>query len=244
MTDVNNLMLLRAEIHKSYDSERKFVFCPKKPEPHASNMVIHLTSYSEEYAWLYQNTLSYSLDAVSREYLFARFAWAILPNVKPFLLCNVERLLITAAKGQHLAGPDDCKGFTVTRSKRSETGSHARRQRPAQPSENHIVEDDQLEDGNQDGRSPKRAKLLAAQPVLHKKQLIGVPPSISSYSTKVHDPSGPPNILPEWEHLSNLREQALEKEREKSDPHGQWLEQERWAFDTLAGKVSAKPDVS
>lgn len=108
---------------------------------------------------------------------------------------------------------------------------------------NHIVEHGQLEEGNQDGRSPKRAKPLAAQPALHKKQLIGVPPSMSSSSSKVHDSSGPPNILPEWEHLSNLREQALEKEREKSDPHGQWLEQERWAFDTLAGRVSAKPNV-
>ena len=45
-----------------------------------------------------------------------------IAKLEPFLLSKVERLLITRAKGQHLAGPDDCKGITVPRSKRSGNG--------------------------------------------------------------------------------------------------------------------------
>lgn len=219
MSDVNNLMLLRADIHKSFNTEQKFVFCPKKPEPNASNMVVHLTSYSEEYAWLYHNTISYSLDSISREYLFARFAWAILPKVEPFLLRNVERLLITMTKGQHVAGPDDCKGFTVPRSKRSGTGSPKKRQRLAQSSENHDREVEQLVEGVQDGRCSKRAKTIPAQLASHSKLPISVPPSVSSSSTKVHDPSDPTNLLiPEQKHFFQSQRAGLGKGARKVRP--------------------------
>ena len=230
ITDINNLMLLRMDLHRSFDVERKFVFCPKKPEPHLSNMVIHLTSPSEEYGWLYHNAASYSLDCIPREYLFARFAWAIFPKVEAFLLRNVERSLITVAKGQHLAGPDDCKGFTVSRSKRSGTGSPKKRQRPTHPSESQNEEVDQDTGCDQDSACSKRAKMLPTQPVLQDIKSIGIPPSVSSSSTKFYDPSAPSNLLPEWKHFFNLRERALEKERQRSDRDGYWLEERRWAM--------------
>ena len=223
MSDINNLMLLRTDIHRSFDAEKMFVFCPKKPQPRASNMVVHLTSYSEEYSWLYQNTIAYSLDPISREYLFARFAWAILPRVEPFLLRNVERLLVPALKGQQLFTPDECKSFTVARGKRSGTGSPKKRQRSTTSGEYQDVADIEQEQSDQHENHYKRAKLL---PEAHKNSSIDASFLTSSFTTN-------DDHLPEWMHFYNLREEALRKEREKSDEKGQWLKQNKWAKDTL-----------
>lgn len=238
MSDINNLMLLRTDIHRSFDAEKKFVFCPKKPQPRASNMVVHLTSYSEEYSCLYQNTVAYSLDPISREYLFARFAWSILPKVEPFLLRNVERLLITVIKGQQFFTPDECKSFTVARGKRSGTGSPKKRQRSATSGEYQDVESFEQEQSDQYENRFKRVKLL---PESHNSSIDA--PFFLSNSLATND-----DHLPEWRHFYNLREEALRKEREKSDEDGQWLKKSKWAKDTLLKSIRTndvlRPDVN
>lgn len=80
MDDIDSLMLLRSDIYTSADADRRSVFCPKKLEAFASNMVVRLTPFSEEHTWLYHNTLSCLLEPLPREYLLIRFAQATLPN--------------------------------------------------------------------------------------------------------------------------------------------------------------------
>ncbi len=205
ITDVNNLMLLQSHIHSSFDKAKKFVFLPKNSTTLGSHFVVHLTSFSEEFAILYQNALSYSLDSIPREYLLARFAWAILGKIEIFLLHNVARLLLTASKGEHVAQPEDCKRFTVSRHKRSGTGSPRKRQRPADTPEDDEVGEDYTF------------------------------PSPHSSDTKVYDSTNSIHDFPlANKDLANLITEALESERKKSDPCGKWRKQSSWAMDTLS----------
>ncbi|KAI4127093.1 MAG: hypothetical protein LQ338_003379 [Usnochroma carphineum] len=260
ISDVNNLMLLRSDLHTSFDSAKKFVFVPKRPQPNLSNMVTHLLSPSDEYGPLYHNTAAYSLDLIPRQYLLARFAWAIFPLVEPFLLSEVRRSLATAAKAQHTFEPDDCKDFTVSRCKRSGTGSPKKRPRQATASEENV----------QHGEPTKRARLLSSEPVSPQTE-PALPACFSSSSTKVNGPSVPSNATPattdfgalvskdshpcpatsevqasalndgsfDWVHFCSLRERGLQNERQKSDPDGDWLEEFSWAMEVLKNEHSA-----
>ncbi|KAL8639317.1 MAG: hypothetical protein Q9228_003635 [Teloschistes exilis] len=134
ITDVKNLILMRSDLHTSFDNDKKFVFVPKKPQPDQSNTVTHVLSYSDEYTPLYHNTLTHSIDLIPRPYLLVRFAWAIFPQLEPFLLGHIERNLLTSAKGLGTFTPEECNDFTVPRDKRSGTGSPKKKKRTADPS--------------------------------------------------------------------------------------------------------------
>ena len=155
ITDVNNLMLMRSDLHTAFDKAKKFVFVPKNSESNRSNMVTHLLSYSSEYTPLYHNTLAYSLDLIPRSYLFARFAWAIFPQIEPFLLSREVRSLGTVSKEQVIFNPEECKEFTVPRGTRSGTGSPKKRLR--------TTKDDNGCEPPEGGTATKRVKLITTE---------------------------------------------------------------------------------
>lgn len=266
ISDVNNQLLLRRDLHQSFDKAKKFAFVPKKPCAGSSNMVTHLLSPSKEYGLLYHNTLTRSLDAVPREYLFARFAWAILPRVEPFLLCEIPRLLVTVANGQQVFKPDECKGFTVSRGKRSGTGSPKKRQRSKNAG-------DQKEQCDLDERDTKNVKVRRMMPVSTPSELA-LPIASGDPITTVKDKgkssttalameedsasaSYHPNAattrpnqttpsnttrndeFSDREYLYSIREHALQTERDKSDPYGEWNDEFEWAMDILRNEHSA-----
>ncbi|KAL8951836.1 MAG: hypothetical protein Q9222_002209 [Ikaeria aurantiellina] len=261
ITDVNNLMLVRADLHTSFDKAKKFFFVPKKPQKDRSNMVTRLLSYSDEYTPLYHNILAYSLDPIPRPYLFARFAWAIFPQVEPFLLSRVTRRLITVAKEQQIFNAEECMEFTVPRGQRSGTGSPKKRQR-------------NLTDGDGDNGPTSRVKRMKTEVGSQIPKLTPSPFSSLS-STAVNGPSGSPDdtsaanvrAIPESveecenaprpptveqqcsrlvdddyfdrNHFCKVREQGLQNERQRSDPGGEWLEEVSWAMDVLRNEHSA-----
>ena len=263
ITDVNNLTLLRADLHASFDTAKKFVFVPKKPERNLSNMVSHLLSSSAEYGPLYHNTLAYSLDPIPRPYLFARFAWAIFPLVEPFLLHQQPKLLTTVSKGQeqpHIHTPEECKDFTIPRGNRSGTGGP--KKRPRQPAAG---------EGNEREECTKRAKLKPNKPSLpdvkpaperipepalsasedhaSSRSTYGTPemearntsgPNPIVAATEQPGPSLHDNASSDWDHFSKLRERGLQNERQRSDPGGGWLEEVDWAIDVLKHEHSAR----
>ncbi|KAL8725169.1 MAG: hypothetical protein Q9166_007523 [cf. Caloplaca sp. 2 TL-2023] len=186
ITDLSNLILLRADLHRSFDDDKKFVFVPKKPQPNLSNMVTHLLSPSDEFGLLYHNTAAYSLDLVPRQYLFARFAWAIFPLIEPFLLSNVKRFLATATKGQHTFNPDECKEFTVPRGRRSGTGSPKKRARTTDTMEEPTQEEylDQERGCDINKRLTKRRK-LSSEPIFGNNK-PAVPTLLGKSSADVH----------------------------------------------------------
>ncbi|KAL9104947.1 MAG: hypothetical protein Q9163_000192 [Psora crenata] len=239
ISDINNMMLLRRDIHRSFDQDRMFVLVPKKPAQHQGNMVTHLIIPSDEYRFLYHNTLTYSLDSIPREYLLARFAWALLPRMEPFLLTEVPRLLITKSNGQFVASPKDCIDFTVSRGKRSGTGSPSKRQRSNTRAKD---QDEQLSPGEEDDQAGeqcfKRATSMLAQPLLQSIEPASGPPCSNGSPTEVNNHAALDETMAEQEHFFKLTERALEVERQRSDPSGSWAEDRDWAMYILVNQFA------
>jgi len=123
--DVNNMIPLRADLHKSFD-DRKFVFVPKDRE-----LVVHMLWPSSELSLLYQNSRLHPMDSVPREYLFTRFAWALFPMLEGFLQGNEERLLLSTSvrEGPYLASAAECKALASRKGARSRNSSPTKRAR-------------------------------------------------------------------------------------------------------------------
>ncbi len=107
-SDINNeanILRLRKDIHHCFDN-RWFVIVPKivKVENESTDpsiqYVTHVISPSTAGFWpRYHNTLIEPIDSLSRPYLFARFAWAILLKVKLFVIKACPRYVIRVHKG-------------------------------------------------------------------------------------------------------------------------------------------------
>jgi len=123
--DVNNMIPLRADLHKSFD-DRKFVFVPKDRE-----LVVHMLWPSSELSLLYQNSRLHPMNSVPREYLFTRFAWALFPMLEGFLQGNEERLLLSTSvrEGPYLAPAAECKALASRKGARSRNSSPTKRAR-------------------------------------------------------------------------------------------------------------------
>lgn len=136
--DVNNMIPLRADLHKSFD-DRKFVFVPKDRE-----LVVHMLWPSSELSQLYQNSRLHPMDSVPREYLFTRFAWALFPMLEGFLQGNEERLLLSTSvrEGPYLASAAECKALASRKGARSRNSSSTKRARD--DTENAPREEDDL----------------------------------------------------------------------------------------------------
>ncbi|KAL8944296.1 MAG: hypothetical protein Q9211_000636 [Gyalolechia sp. 1 TL-2023] len=264
ISDVNNQLLLRRDLYQSFDKEKKFIFVPKKPSPNESNMVVHLLSSSREYGLLYHNTVTRSLDAIPRQYLLTRFAWAIFPNVEPFLLCQTSRLLATA-KGHRIFKPSACKDFTVTRDKRAGTGSPKKRQKSDKAHNQDGASDIDMEDvrsvkrsrvetGSSGGESVLPVASGRSSPDIHDlSNSAALCPSTQAPGALVsHQPNQmePGSVMPvqtvtkdgrpDLHRLREMIKQALEKERARSDPRGEWKGDVEWAMEILRNQHSAK----
>ncbi|EHK45280.1 hypothetical protein TRIATDRAFT_167130, partial [Trichoderma atroviride IMI 206040] len=92
--DINNIILLRKDLHKCFD-DRWFAIVPKK-DPEGSDLyVTHILSSSAAQMWpTYHNVVVNQLSIESKAYVFARFAWAILLRTKQFVTRNVARQVI------------------------------------------------------------------------------------------------------------------------------------------------------
>ncbi|KAL8910210.1 MAG: hypothetical protein Q9171_004483 [Xanthocarpia ochracea] len=232
VSDVNNLMLLRADLHTSFDTAKKFVFVPKKPERNRSNMVTHLLSASAEYGPLYHNTLAYSLDSIPRPYLFARFAWAIFP------LFTIPRGNPTGTGGpkqrprQPTAGDEgNLRKACIKRPKFHPTNSSLP---DIEPTPEPILEP-----------ALSLSKYHALSASTHgtpdvKACDTSIPPSPVAAATEQLGPSLHDDVSSDWDHFCALRERGLENERHISDPGGGWLEEVDWAIDVLKHEHSAR----
>ncbi|KAI4116749.1 MAG: hypothetical protein LQ345_002884 [Seirophora villosa] len=108
-------MLLRADLHRAFD-KRRFTFLPKKQ----CTLVTHVFE-SESLRAIYHN-VALNTTYNAPEYLFARFAWTILPLVKQFLRRRRNRLLLVQGKPQW-ANPDQCSDYADPPNHKSESAS-------------------------------------------------------------------------------------------------------------------------
>ncbi|KAL7627754.1 hypothetical protein AAE478_001949 [Parahypoxylon ruwenzoriense] len=118
-----NILPLRRDLHKCFD-DRWFAIVPKIFEAGTSvgvttsspQYVTHILSNEAAELWpTYHHTIVQSLHNSSRPYLFARFAWAILLRVKPYITAGIPRDVTrvyinnderkTEYKAERLSGP-------------------------------------------------------------------------------------------------------------------------------------------
>lgn len=109
INDDANTMLLRADLHRSFD-KRRFTFLPKKQ----GATVTHVLE-SESLRDIYHN-VELNTTYIAPEYLLARFAWTLLPLLKDFLRHGQRRLLLIQGQPQWKS-PAECSDLADPPSK-------------------------------------------------------------------------------------------------------------------------------
>jgi len=106
-----NMMLLRADLHSIFDA-RTFAIVPKTAQDQENpTFVVHvvLSDVSSEIVQLYHDVPLQPLTGLAIEFLFARFAWTVIPYANTFLGGGVPRALRvrdgTAYKTQTFSAP-------------------------------------------------------------------------------------------------------------------------------------------
>lgn len=152
--DVANLALLRVDIHQVFD-RHKFAIVPKpyasqsSPSPRALGSgsfalaahVLETDHEAREFCSLYHNVAiaQAGVDVLSREFLFARFAWAIFAHLQTFLNSTITRrhlaILVRNENGHHsvlkqMDGPEWIRYLAVRGQARS--GSKTRKRSSSQ----------------------------------------------------------------------------------------------------------------
>lgn len=87
--DVSNGFALRSDLNGPGFDAGKLVVAPKE-----GKLVLHFLFDVDELGYLYHNRQLYPIDAIPREFLYARFAWSIFPLLGRFL--NTEKNLAIA----------------------------------------------------------------------------------------------------------------------------------------------------
>jgi HNH endonuclease len=95
--DPANILPLKVDLHRCFD-KRWFAIIPKSTEISASyppQYITHILLQEAAELWpTYHNTPVQYLHENTHYYLFARFAWAILLQVKPFIIAGFSRHVI------------------------------------------------------------------------------------------------------------------------------------------------------
>lgn len=113
--DPSNIVTLRSDVRICFD-RRVFAFVPKPDEHQVKEFVVHmLDSRHADFATSYQNRTVYLSEMVSQEYLFARFAWAVIHLVKPFIIGGVDRRIAKFSRVK--TGSDDGGGKGLPKAK-------------------------------------------------------------------------------------------------------------------------------
>ncbi|RSL45308.1 hypothetical protein CEP51_016103 [Fusarium floridanum] len=113
--DPSNIVTLRSDVHICLD-RRVFAFVPKPDKHQVQEFVLHvLDPRYADFAASYQNRTVHLSDVVSQEYLFARFAWAVIHLVKPFIVGGVDRRIAKFSRAK--TGSDEGSGKGLPKAK-------------------------------------------------------------------------------------------------------------------------------
>lgn len=140
---LDNMILLRSDIHGLFD-QQQIAFLPKPAQDTDQySMVAHIlvSSRSTELVDLYHNVPLLQLTNIPLEYLFARFAWSVMPLLSTFLRQGSPRVLsVIEATGKKtkICNGDECIAFS--------TLNRARTVSPKKRKQDQTGEDETLED--------------------------------------------------------------------------------------------------
>ncbi|KAL7894689.1 hypothetical protein HDV63DRAFT_383525 [Trichoderma sp. SZMC 28014] len=150
MDNSKNIISLRKDLHKCFD-DRWFVIIPK-PAPSGVHYVTHILSPSAAEIWpSYHNVEIRCLSQIhTKKFLFARFAWAILQGVKPFLTAGFKRKIIRVEfteTGEFIQKESDMEGSKLLE---SYDGGGSKSATPLKRKHQRISENDDFEDLSSD----------------------------------------------------------------------------------------------
>lgn len=200
--DINNLILLRSDIHTSFD-RRKFVMVPKQGSAsQGMKIVVHMLEHSEELAQLYHNVEVQSVSSIPLTFLFVRLAWAVFPLLEGFLQANVERTLLINGQTKTRVSAQECRGFTKQRGTRSRTNRSKKRQKEDDVGAEGEEHDDCME-GLQARKRKRRSSTVVernirrhSNPNLTSTMMGSIsPPPSSSRSTQGDNSREPPLLV-------------------------------------------------
>lgn len=132
-----NAILLRSDTHSLWDRMR-FMVVPKCTASDARpTLVAHVSDTSQELHAIYHNQVLQPIRGIPTEYIFARFAWHILPDLRGFLQRRQKRVLAVRQKDGTVDvreySPDECLQFCLDQG-RGRSASPSKRKRPEQDS--------------------------------------------------------------------------------------------------------------
>lgn len=89
INDTTNGFALRSDLNGPAFDAGRFVVVPKEGQ-----LVLHFVLPTSELAYLFHNRELYPVDTIPREFLYARFAWAVFRLLRRFL--DSEKFLVVA----------------------------------------------------------------------------------------------------------------------------------------------------
>lgn len=106
INDVANVTHMRSDLHKSFD-DHQFVIVPKVDDagpvssPTGSQYATHIVWKKAAELWpTHHDILVQNLPQISCPYLFARFAWTVLFQARPFLIRGISRHVIRVSASE------------------------------------------------------------------------------------------------------------------------------------------------
>ncbi|KAL9616342.1 MAG: hypothetical protein Q9160_008785 [Pyrenula sp. 1 TL-2023] len=155
----NNMILLRSDIHSLLDQQR-ITFLPKPGQgPNRHSMVAHIltSSGSTELIDLYHNVPLQQLTNIPLEYLFARFAWSVLPLLATFLRQGPTRFLsVVGENGRTMKDYDGPACYILAAQNRARTESPKKRKQGQ--IEEQLMYGDSLSEVDTDGEERGRKR--------------------------------------------------------------------------------------
>lgn len=236
MNDPSNLLLLRADLHRSFD-KLQFVFIPKAD----GVLSTHVLGESRELWTLYHNTILHKVG-VAPEFLFARFAWAVFPLLAGFLQRRRPRLLMLATEEEpRWVDSNECVELGKSSNGRSrgagqkKDASSSKRTRSEAETEDMDGLQEDVTGGSKrrktETRSPRREVIhdsrsddgLTAYPTRRSTSAPLLEATSSTVTSTTNQPVDFTTVL----------DQRLQFERARSDPKGRWLKERQWLDDII-----------
>lgn len=207
LKDPANMLLLRSDLHKSFDVDRAFVMYPKGPR---GSLVVHLLQQDPDICPLYHNVQMHGVPFCAPQYLFARFAWAVFPFLIDFLTGRTPRLVT-----QFNVETNEQEEFIATdmtalleQANIARALSPERRRGKKRDRHNDDMIDDDIISEDQDSRGRKRQR--------HVSKDSDISSTMNTLSSLAKSPSFPPKdfeLYPGSAKIEELRQQWLSKQR-------------------------------
>lgn len=249
LKDPANLLLLRSDIHKAFDKQRRFVFYPKAAD---RSLTLHTLLLDSDLTPIYHNIKIHQIDNCSREFVFVRFAWAVLPLLTPFLLPQTPRLIATYDGNKRVYLTEDNQMGLQDRAKVAYASRSISRsvspQKRQRTNDNGLLgdgegeaEDSRLgelgkgewEREEEEGQELRGRKQRRHSSLSHRSQHHYFSNSFSDIPTPIPQPETPPPIHPDDANI--LRQRGLERQREMNSDIIALQEDRLWRMKRVEG---------